>query len=224
MNEPELVYDLFCGAGGASWGLHQAWPNAKIVGVDIMNQPRWPLRYGGGGRFIQADVIELLSSTPLPLPDFIWASPPCQGYSYTRHIKGHVDTLARYPRVIAKVRKLITTNFPGVPYCIENVENSPLINHTVLCGTMFPTSTPNIFRHRWFECNFPVVQPLHPEHPNRLGTPHSLVTVVGHAFSKADGAKAMGINWMSRDELAEAVPPVYAKYIAQQLQIGKVYG
>jgi DNA (cytosine-5)-methyltransferase 1 len=37
------VLDLFCGAGGAAMGLHRAWPEAEIVGVDIKPQPHYPI-------------------------------------------------------------------------------------------------------------------------------------------------------------------------------------
>jgi DNA (cytosine-5)-methyltransferase 1 len=51
--------------------------------------------------------------------------------------------------------------------------------------------------------------------------------VTGHAggSSKRDGWKAggvaewrmaMGIDWMTGDELAEAIPPAYSKYVAEQ--------
>ena len=39
---PLYILDLFCKAGGASMGLHLAFPNAKITGVDIEEQKHYP--------------------------------------------------------------------------------------------------------------------------------------------------------------------------------------
>ena len=37
--------------------------------------------------------------------------------------------------------------------------------------------------------------------------------VVGNFSGVAQARKAMGIDWMMRDELREAIPPAYAKFI-----------
>lgn len=39
----------------------------------------------------------------------------------------------------------------------------------------------------------------------------------GRKNSIAEGRKAMGIEWMTRGELSEAIPPAYTEYIGRQL-------
>ena len=41
--------------------------------------------------------------------------------------------------------------------------------------------------------------------------------VVGHFTNVLSGRKAMGIDWMTRDELAQAIPPAYCELIGAQL-------
>jgi DNA (cytosine-5)-methyltransferase 1 len=87
--------DLFCGAGGASMGLHRA--GFEVVGIDHRQQPRYPFT------FIQADALR----PPVRLEDFalIWASPPCQGYSRLRHLPWLRDR--EYPLLIDPVRDML---------------------------------------------------------------------------------------------------------------------
>lgn len=72
------MLDLFCGAGGAAWGYHQALEelgiNHEIVGVDIAPQKRYPFT------FVQADALEYLAQHGHEF-DFIHASPTCQAYT-----------------------------------------------------------------------------------------------------------------------------------------------
>src|SRR5258708_28352590 len=128
------VLDLFCGAGGAAMGLPRAWPDAEILGVDIVPQPRYPFK------FVQADAMTF----PLEGYDFIWASPPCQAFSKTRRITGK-----EYPDLIDPIRQRFPTR---IPYVIENVTGAPLFAPVMLCGTMFGLK---VIRHRNFETNFP---------------------------------------------------------------------
>lgn len=204
------VLDLFCGAGGAAMGLHQAWPDADIVGVDVKPQPRYPFT------FVQADAMIF----PLEGYDFIWASPMCQDHSKTRKIlegkglkgKGGGDQIG-----------LIRFRLYGaqVPYVIENVPGAPLINPITLCGTMFGLK---VISHRRFESSFPLKQLPCGRHGctnshRGYSTGAEFVTVGGNNFRRVEGAIAMGIDWMgTRPELAQAIPPAYSRYIAEQFE------
>jgi DNA (cytosine-5)-methyltransferase 1 len=41
--------------------------------------------------------------------------------------------------------------------------------------------------------------------------------VVGNFSGVEGGRKAMGIDWMSRDGLREAIPPAYTEFIGRQI-------
>ena len=134
------ILDLFCGAGGAAAGYHRAFPNAEIVGVDIVPQPRYPFT------FIQADALEF----PLDGFDFVHASPPCQAFTAYRRRGGGVGD--GYPDLIAVVRARLLCH--DATYVIENVPGAPLHHPVQLCGSSFGL---NVRRHRLFETSFPAV-------------------------------------------------------------------
>lgn len=209
------VLDLFCGAGGAAMGLHRAWADAEIIGVDIHPQPRYPFH------FVQGDALH----PPFDLKefDFIWASPPCQGYSVLTP-KSHKGA---HPRLIYDVRAMLKE--AGKPFVIENVHGARrhLDNYLMLCGSMFGLRTE---RHRYFE-----IQPM----LSFWLTPtcrHDEMPLLVTTASKASRAKriekglvpksvthaplAYGIDWMNAKELCEAIPPAYSEYIARQIRPG----
>lgn len=208
------LLDLFCCAGGAGQGYREA--GFEVVGVDIDLQPRYPFE------FIQADALAL---TPefLAMFDAIHASPPCQSYSDLAKRNGNAD---QWPRLIDPVRAMLSNT--GLPYVIENVEGAPLLNPVVLCGTMFPGL--RVLRHRLFETNFHLVAPQHGKHPkvhtfdkrkSHYGKTHDMVDFVqvtgGGNCTIAAARDAMGIEWMNKGELNEAIPPAYTKYIGNFL-------
>ena len=87
--------DLFCCAGGASMGLHRA--GFDVVGVDIRPQPHYPFE------FHQADALTF----PLDGFDFIWASPPCQGFTAYKRRPDHV---APRENLIPAIRDRLTAS------------------------------------------------------------------------------------------------------------------
>lgn len=209
--------DLFCGGGGASMGLYRA--GFEVTGVDIEPQPHYPFR------FIRADAL----MPPLRIDDFdlIWASPPCQASSILRQLPWLKDKA--YPQLIPQTRELLMRS--GRPYVIENVPGAPMAGFT-LCGRNFGLPC---FRHRVFETSFFAFSPPHAKHRETIGRGRVLndrgkgslnassargswgkggvITVAGHQFKKCDGQRALGIDWMTRAEMAQAIPPAYAEFI-----------
>lgn len=197
--------DLFCKAGGATKGLQRA--GFVVHGVDIEPQPH----YCGEG-FIQADAMTIGTYEWYQQFDLVWASPPCQGYSKAQRIRDN-----EHPKLIEDLRRLL--RIMRVPWVIENVPGSPLINPVELCGTMFGLRT---YRHRLFECSFGIDVPHHPAHTaplRKMGRPiqdGEFMHIVGNFSGVNKARQIMEIDWMVRDELREAIPPAYSEYIANQ--------
>ena len=209
--------DLGCGAGGASAGYAQA--GFEVFGVDIVEQPHYPFT------FMQFDMTAI---TPLWLTqnfDAVSVSPPCQGYSVTRHFQP--DVAARYPRLIEPVRELLKAS--GLPYVIENVVGAPLVNPVWLCGCHFDLHAYfNGYRYelrrlRGFETNWHLESIDYHWHTARSipvfgnGCPGNRPDLRGLGYAQAS-RDAMGIQWMNRDELDEAIPPAYTRYVGNYLE------
>lgn len=210
-----VLLDLFCCAGGAAMGYHRA--GFDVVGVDIAPQPRYPFT------FIQADALTVLSWRGYSW-DAIHASPPCQAYSSTSSLHDN-----EYPRLIAPVRDLLDAT--GLPYVIENVAGAKaeLREPITLCGSSFGLG---VRRHRLFEV-FGFDVGLVP--PCNHGEQREPIDVTGTGSrrigERTDGAggnsrkprnltearEAMGIGWMTRPELSEAIPPAYTEWIGERL-------
>lgn len=207
------ILDLFCGAGGCSVGYARA--GFHVVGVDIEPRHHYPFF-----NVVQDDAIAVLRDIEyVQAFDAIHASPPCQAYSVSKSIHGSGH---KHPDLVGPVRDLLEAT--GLPYVIENVPGAPLINPTVLCGQTFGLG---VFRHRLFETNWPSSAPHHEPHDGTVGDGRYF-TVAGHGGgrstrdgfhlgSKEEWETAMGIDWMDKDELAQAIPPAYTHHIGGQL-------
>lgn len=215
MSRPRLL-DLYCGAGGCAVGYHRA--GFDVVGVDIRDQPNYPFE------FHQADAL----TYPLDGFEAIHASPPCQGY-VNQHFRttpsGHVRK--DHPMLIDEMRERLEQ--AGVPWIIENVAGAkPFMRSPVmLCGSSFDLP---LRRHRLFESNVTLLVPScdHSRHreakyptqfrPKNGQNPLSrVVQVYGNGKGSDLWANAMGIDWMSRKEITQAIPPAYTELIGHQL-------
>ena len=216
------ILDLFCKAGGAAKGYSDA--GFEVVGVDIYPQPNYPYT------FIQMDALEFLRTQDLSSFDVIHASPPCQAHSKCRQLSEarNGGKYGNHEDFIDRTRELL--NKIGKPYVIENVDGAPLRNPIALYGSQFN----NLYtqRKRLFECNIPIHPPERkmkrhktPTAGNGFGE-DGWISICGSGGVRGMNAKQIvlywgfalgGIDWMTRDELAEAIPPQYTEFIGKQI-------
>jgi len=207
---PKLL-DLYCKAGGASMGYHEA--GFEVVGVDIKRQKRYPFE------FIQADALDVLRDTAfLRSFDAIAASPPCQTHSRTKHLRDAQGKTTAKVDLIPQTRAALIAS--GLPYVIENVPGAPLLDPVVMCGSSFGLM---VRRHRLFESNIPLsgLPCAHKAQGRPVGVYGSMRDEIpqgGKTAESIDQARAaMGIDWMIWGELVEAIPPAYTRHLGQQL-------
>jgi DNA (cytosine-5)-methyltransferase 1 len=209
-----IALDLFCGAGGASRGIANC--GFEVEGVDHVNQNHY------FHDFYYEDAVKFMKMG-LDHYDFIWASPPCQAYSWSS--KGRRNAGTEYQDLVEVTRHYLQKS--GVPYIIENVVGAPLLDPVRLCGTMFPEL--KVFRHRLFESNMELKVDMECAHAGheakkRRADTGDYFTVAGHwVGTTAEWSDAMGIDWMTKSELAQAIPPVYSEYLVRQI-FGEVNG
>jgi DNA (cytosine-5)-methyltransferase 1 len=214
-----IVLDTYCCGGGMAMGYYLA--GFEVVGVDIDPQPNYPFP------FVQGDAVEFIKEHGHEY-DLIHGSPPCQDYSNL-----NAYNKKSYPRLIGPTRDAMVAT--GQPYVMENVEIAgiELIDPITLCGPMFGL---NVYRHRVFETNWPLVAPAHGKHVARcmrngyVPTPEKpFMTITGGAHSRAwqnAACDAMGMPWIKVPaggdiklgirEVCEAIPPAYAEWIGSR--------
>ncbi len=200
------LLDLFCGAGGCGVGYARA--GFDVTGVDIEPQPRYPLP-----DVIQDDALLILDDAEfLASFDVIHASPPCQPYSAAMRHLAHPQR-----ELIDIVRAKLQTI--GRPWVIENVPGAPLHNPVRICGT--GVGLP-VYRHRLFESNRPITG-TRCDHTRPALNPHNQAgrdaIYAEHGFGDPEPLwrRSMGVEWMTRYEAREAIPPAYTEHLGRQL-------
>lgn len=219
MTDKPILFDGCCGQGGTTKGYQDA--GFYVVGMDIEPQPRYC-----GDEFIQGDVIEHLAKHGHKY-DAIHVSPPCQTHTQLNKIrKIKASTEVNYVDLIPQLRALLESI--GKLWVMENVVGAPLINPTMLCGSMFGLK---VYRHRLFESPLLILAPPHTPHRDNTPAAGSGVSDKGFVSITSGGIKnlpegwtpaayknmAMGIDWMTQKGLTEAVPPAFTLHIGRQL-------
>lgn len=200
------LLDLYYGAGGAAVGYARA--GFEVVGVDIARQPRYPFS------FVQGDA----TAPPLDLSAFdaVHASPPCHDHTYARGRHPIDGTGWQLAHILGWLRGL------GLPYVVECTPgNGQPPGWVTLCGSHFGLG---VRRHRrfWSSVWLPESQCRHALQPHPVdctgnGASSSVRLANGRRFipqaTLGVRQEAMQVDWMTKRELAQAVPPAYTEHI-----------
>lgn len=206
MSKP-LLLDLFCGCGGAAVGYTAA--GFDCIGVDIKPQPNYPYEFHqisweeGLSRFSQ-------------IASVIHASPPCQAYSVTKslHTIKHPAILPVVIDALARSSKI---------FVVENVPGSRMPTYISLSGKMFGLP---LIKKRFFHSNILLLSPSPPSRRHRSYGRNCTAynfsgtfLIAGHHYGSAkQWQAAMQIPYpCTKQELAQAIPPAYTRFIGLQL-------
>ena len=235
MGKPRLL-DLFCGAGGASVGYSRA--GFEVVGVDISPQKHYPFEFHQADAMTYPlDGFDAIAASP-PCQRY---STMRRGLWKDRE---HPDLIAATrdrlrttgrPYVIENVenaRRLMIEPIKlcGTMFGLGTPEGSQLRRHRYFECSFGYVMTPPC-QHNGFA---PV--PVYGGGQNGdYHTPRrapkrvpATIGVWGHAggsserdglvqFGTAARKQAMGIDWMTGDELSESIPPAYTEFIGKHL-------
>jgi len=204
----------------------------EVVGIDVEPQPSYPFEFHRGR-------VGKLKLSWIKRFDAIHASPPCQAYTVANAYRD-----GRHPALIEPTRELLER--AGLPYVIENVPGAPLLDPIQLCGSSFGLRVrrhrhfecsfevePIACEHRW--------QDDHPKYRVRISqkraeirfgrrVPLSECYLLTGVYPLYGGGQihggnsqflagvAMGIDWMNKTEMNDAIPPAYTNYIGRHLK------
>jgi len=214
-----IILDLFCCIGGSARGIKKAFPKSTIIGVDQIDySKKYPFH------FVLKDILEININSILNLGvNLIWASPPCQNYSFSTR-KAKNDGII-YPDLVEFTRNLLDQIH--LPNVIENVVGSPLIKEKtiLLYGDMFniPTKRP-----RKFEIHGIDISKIELPKRNRSLENYRLISGGGGWIREGENVKRMtlemvkelyGIEDVTMKEASQIVIPQMAEFIMNQFKI-----
>lgn len=223
--------DLCCGAGGASMGLKQA--GFHVEGADLEWFGSYPFTLYGECDLRHVDPKWIRRNF-----DFVWASPPCQAHTALKtahNAKPHIDLIPDTRRLLQKA---------GLPYVIENVVGAPLKKPVQLDGSMFDLhvwvgkTRYTLLRERLFEIEYgfdksfwsprkfvpvshykpgdPVVGIYGGHARDRSAKTGGRGTRDFEGYSQKEIAQiAMEIDWMTLNDMSQAIPPAYSRFIGR---------
>lgn len=186
------ILDLCCGGGLAAVGYKQAFPNAEIVGWDILDMSSaYPYSFNCGDAFA-------LDYEYMAQFDFIHISPPCQAYSKAtpKHAR------ANHPRLIPNALRLCYA--AGKPFVVENVPGStaelrPTV--TLVAGE----------KVRHFHASFPIPA-VHFA---------GCLSILSERYSSTkDIARSWGVPehlYFQRKHIRQGIPPLMTRHIGESL-------
>lgn len=242
MTKPRSL-ELFARAQGTAVGMARA--GFAVTASDIRPYDKHP----EVEKFFVADALDVLDDVEYCRTfDVITAGPPCQGYSNSRHLTGreYGGLIEPVREKLERIgRPYVIENVEGARK--ELRDPLKLCGSMFGLGTVCRDGQyRQLRRHRLFESTHPIPQPeggcQHYGQPGGVyGTGGGgqmtrgykfrmpVMGVYGHggtspgqrgyAGTKAEAAEAMGIDWMRRDDLSQAIPPVYAQWIGCWLKL-----
>lgn len=212
----------------------------QIIGVDIEPQPDYPFD------FVQGDVTDIkalvgnafeLPNKLVVLPDFVWASPPCQAFTSLKHVEfaggrpmAEDKWNEKHKDFVAPTRELIA----GHPWtCIENVRHAPVRADIKLEGGN--VGIPYLKRHRIFEVSWDPQLQVKPFQIGKvLVTPYGMGSPASKKIRQrrrdlnlpvctttVEIQHSFGVYWTSnKKSLCEGIPPAYATYVINDAVAG----
>lgn len=231
--KPRLIEIGAC-EGGATRGYQLAGWHVTAVDLDKAALARNP-----ADEKIVGDGLEVLAAIGHTF-DAGHASFPCQRWA----ANGANTAADKWPDLITPGRELMQQVLPV--WVLENVPKAPLRRDLILCGTMFDLCAIDtdgtllrLDRHRVFESNVPLHLPagVRAVSPHRCGTRGvQWAGVYGGARKDKTEARTVrhggyvppdagvqsallgGVPWMSWKGRRECIPPVYARFVGEQLR------